>query len=597
MDDTLDPAAPDTAAPDTAAPDPAVPDLVERDPTSPDQVQDAVPQSRTPGGPWVIVAVVAAVLLIVYIGTAWLLSDRVPRGTTVAGVTVGGMSSAAAEETLESSLAELTSEPMTVVVDGVEGEFDPARAGLIFDADTTVAHLTGFTLSPARMWSHIAGGHDAAPVSQVDRELLTATLEGMAESFAIAPVDGGISFVDALPQPTPAKPGLEVDVDGAVTKIGEQWLTEPRPLALPAVSVEPAIDDAEVERALAEDATPLVEAPITAIVGETSVELAPSSLAAAASFVAQGSTLELILDGKILSEDLRSQVPDLEQAPVNATVRISEGAPQITPDALGTEVNADALASGVIAASKSEMRTVEVELAQVEANLTVADVEALGITEKVSEFSTNLTNDEVRTNNLRTGAAAISGVIVKPGETFSLLDTLGPITPENGYGNAGILIEGVIVDGMGGGLSQLATTVYNAAFFAGLEDVEHQPHSQYINRYPEGREATIFVPSIDLKFKNDTDYGVLIESWVSDGQIHVEFWGTKVWEIRVETGPRQDIVQPTTVVSTRAGCVPSAAGNPGFFVNVDRHFYRDGVFVKTDSRGWRYQPVNAVQCG
>ena len=588
----------DPAGHNPAAPDPAVPDLVGPDPGSPDKTPIAAPRKRMSGKPNAIVtAGVVAALLITYVGAAWLLSDRVPRGTTVAGVAVGGMSSVAAEETLESSLADLTSKPMTVVAEGVEGELDPARAGLIFDADATVAHLTGFTLSPARMWSHVVGGHDAAPVSQVDRELLTTTLEGMAESFAVAPVDGGISFVDALPHPTPAEPGLEVDVDGAVTKIGEQWLTEPRPLALPVVSVEPAIDDAEVERALTEDATPLVEAPITAVVGETSAQLAPPSLAAAASFVAQGSTLELILDGKMLSEDLRAQIPELEQAPVNATVQISEGAPQITPDALGTEINAETLESGVLAASKSETRTVEVELAQVEADMTVADVEALGIVERISDFSTNLTNDEVRTNNLRTGAAAISGVIVMPGETFSLLDTLGPITPENGYGNAGVIIDGVVVDGMGGGLSQLATTVYNASFFAGLEDVEHQPHSQYINRYPEGREATIYVPSIDLKFKNDSDYGVLIESWVADGQLHVAFWSTKVWEIRTETGPRQDIVQPTTIISTRPGCVPSGAGNPGFFVNVDRHFYRDGVFVKTDSRGWRYQPVNAVQCG
>ena len=104
MDETLD-----LGAADTAAPYPTVPDLVERDPVPPDQVQDAGPQSRTPGRAWVIVTVVAAVLVIVYIGAAWLLSDRVPRGTTVAGVAVGGMSSVAAEETLESSLADLTS--------------------------------------------------------------------------------------------------------------------------------------------------------------------------------------------------------------------------------------------------------------------------------------------------------------------------------------------------------------------------------------------------------------------------------------------------------------------------------------------------------
>ncbi|WP_099332281.1 VanW family protein [Actinomyces minihominis] len=567
--------------------------------TTSDQPDDSVVQGDSGARaklPLIIALSVVGVLLIAYVGAAWLLSDRVPRGTTVAGVSLGNMSAASAKERLASSLQAKTTDPMTVVVDEVEGEFTPADAGLALDAEATVDELVGFNLSPGRLWRHIAGGGEVAPVSEVDTQALTATLEGMTDSFAILPLDGMIEFVDGQPQTSPSATGLEVDIPGAVETIREKWLTGSRPLPLPSKVVDPAISDAEVERALNEDAKPLVAGPVHATVGDNSTELAPATLASSASFVANGPTLEMIIDGKILAQDLREQIPELEQAPRNATVKLNGGVPEITPDQTGTEVNFEKLSGAVITAIHSEDRAVTVELAEVEADLTTAEVEALGVKEQISSFTTNLTSDSVRTGNLITGAAAINGVLVLPGETFSLLDTLGPITEERGYGNAGIIIDGVLVDGLGGGLSQLATTLYNAVFFAGLEDVEHQPHSQYIPRYPEGREATIFVPSIDVKFKNDSEYGVLIEAWVADGQITVAFWSTKVWDIEAGSSGRSEIVPATTVKSTRAGCIPEAPGEPGFLVTVYRYFYQNSELIKTESQGWRYQPVNGVEC-
>lgn len=551
------------------------------------------PKQRTAA----IILSVALVLILGYAAAAWALSDRVPRGTAVAGVSIGGMSSAEAKSALNQGLAEITAQPVTVIVDEVEGEFAPADVDLVFDADATVDKLVGFTLSPARLWQFIAGSTEVAPTSKVDEAALSATLEEMAPNFAVLPVDAAIQFEGAKPVTSPSEDGLEVDVEGAVQTIVEDWITGPRPLPLPTVPTKPAITDEEVDRVLVEQANPLVEAPITAVVGEQTVVFTPELLAAAASFEAVGARLEMVLDGQKLAPHLRESVPALESAPVDATFELTAEGPKITPDSAGTEVDADALATEVLAATHTEERTVQVPIVEVEAALSLADAEALGVKERVSEFSTNLTYDSVRTENLRTGAAAINGVLVLPGETFSLLDTLDPITPENGYGGAGILIDGVLVEGIGGGLSQLATTLYNAVFFAGLEDVEHQPHSQYISRYPEGREATIYVPSIDLKFRNDSDYGVLIESWVSDGQVHVAFWSTKVWDIRAETSGRRDIVQPTTVTSNRANCVPTGAGQPGFLVTVDRLFYKGDELVKTESNGWRYQPENAVACG
>lgn len=545
---------------------------------------------------WLIVIVGVLAVLVAYLLLAWSVADRVPRATTVAGIEIGGLSSAEAIAVLKTGTVEVTAEPVTVVVDQVEGEFLPEDAGLSFDIEGTVDSLVGFTVSPVRLWQNLMGLGAVAPLSQVNESELEKILLGMADSFAVLPLDGNIRFDGTTPVAESAETGFELDVPAAVNTVSDEWLTGPSPLPLPTSETTPAISDAEVERAIIEEAKPLVAAPVKIIAGDGSAELSADALAEAASFTATGPTLGLNLNGELLAEAVRQSIPELETAPVDATITIGESGPVITPHTVGAKVDTELLSTKIIEATHTESRTAEISFTEVDAEITTADAEALGVKERISEFSTTLTYDSVRTGNLITGAAAVNGILVMPGETFSLLETLDPITEENGYGNAGVLVDGAIVDGIGGGLSQLATTIYNAVFFAGLEDVEHQPHTQYIPRYPEGREATIADPSIDLKFKNDTDYGVLIESWVSDNQIHVTFWGTKIWDIYAETSPRSEVVQPRTVKSNRAGCVPAAAGEPGFLVTVTRNFYQNDEYVKSESQGWRYQPVNAITC-
>src|SRR5690606_2128973 len=118
-------------------------------------------------------------------------------------------------------------------------------------------------------------------------------------------------------------------------------------------------------------------------------------------------------------------------------------------------------------------RTATVTLSEVDPEQTTKALEELGITELVSVFDTTLTNDAQRTGNLIRGAELVTGVLVRPGEVFSLNETIGPITAENGYRNSTVVVNGVIQEGMGGGLSQMGTTMFNAAYFAGFEDVEH----------------------------------------------------------------------------------------------------------------------------
>ncbi len=133
----------------------------------------------------------------------------------------------------------------------------------------------------------------------------------------------------------------------------------------------------------------------------------------------------------------------------------------------------------------------------------------------MSTFTTNFPHADYRNVNLGRAAELISGTVLKPGETFSLNDTVGERTAENGFTKGFIISNGIFKEDFGGGVSQMATTLFNTMFFAGLEDVEHKPHSFYIDRYPVGREATVVWGALDLKFKNDTDHGILIDARLS----------------------------------------------------------------------------------
>jgi len=545
---------------------------------------------------WIIGSAVLIIVIGAYVLGAWALSDRVPRGTTVAGVTIGGMAAPDAKTALNEALASATEGPLAVTVESIESSLDPQEAGLEFDVDATVDPLVGFTLSPARMWNHLIGSGAVSPVTEVDQDKLSRALFVLSEDFHVEPVDATLEFVDAKPETTPAEAGVDLDTEKSVEVITSSWLTGASPLELPSRSVAPVINDAEVERALNDEAKPLVSGPISVAVDDARKDLKPELLAASARFSVQGTSLKLGIDGEVLAEYLREEIPKIEKAPKDAKIELADNGPKITPDKPGTKIDIEQLSSDVIAAAREDVRTVTLQFEETAADLTKEDVEDLGIKERVSEFSTPITNEAVRTNNLKVGAKSINGIIVLPGETFSLIDALEPISEEKGYGAAGMIVNGVLKDRLGGGLSQVSTTVYNAAFFAGMEDVEHKPHSQYFSRYPEGREATIAIPSVDMKFRNDSDHGIMIESWVGDGQFNVVFWGTKEWDIKSDISPRRDVVPAKVITSTDPDCYSYGAGSPGFAVTVKRLFYKDDELVKSESQSWRYSPQNGVRC-
>ncbi|MGZ4508767.1 MAG: VanW family protein, partial [Blastococcus sp.] len=245
-------------------------------------------------------------------------------------------------------------------------------------------------------------------------------------------------------------------------------------------------------------------------------------------------------------------------------------------------------------------RTLTAELGPVPADFTTEEAQKLGIVEKVSSFTTNFTMTPSATN-IHVIADKVNGALVKPGETFSLNGFTGTRGTAQGYIPANVIEGGQLAKAVGGGISQFATTMFNAVFFAGLQDVHHKTHSFYISRYPAGREATVFDGLIDLAWKNDTDTGIYVQTqWVSGGSITVTFWGTKHYDIEsvsgARTNPRQPAVQDK-VDDGSGSCIPQS-GVPGFDITVTRVFHdlTSGAVLRTEDFHTHYAAEAIIHC-
>ncbi|WP_421740592.1 VanW family protein, partial [Cellulomonas sp.] len=356
------------------------------------------------------------------------------------------------------------------------------------------------------------------------------------------------------------------------------------------------ITQAETDATLA-TAQKVTSAPVSvAVEGQTAL-LDAATLAANASFVPTNGNLALQMNGEGLAAVVLAQLPDLLTQSADAHFEFVNDAPVIIPGTPGTSLDPVALAASVGTAATASDRTAPVELVQADPSQSTAELEALGVKEIVSEFSTPLNSEPRRTINITNGASKISGTLIRPGETFSLTEALGPIDAAHGYVEAGAIVSGEHTDAWGGGLSQVSTTTYNAGFLAGFEDIEHRPHSEWFSRYPEGREATIFTGTLDMRWKNNTPHGALVQAWVSGGRVYVRVWGTKYWTVESSTSARSGVVAPTTVYSQSPTCEAQGAGNPGFSVTVTRRTYLNGALEKTESNSWRYKPQNKIICG
>ena len=558
-------------------------------------IQDASVERVRAGQSTARLLVALLVLGGVYFGLAAFLSRHVPSNTAVDRIAIGGMSRDEAAVTLKRVLASPASRPIHLRAPSRTVDIDPGAAGLQVDVEATLSELTGFTLNPVQMWARLTGGEDHPLKVQVDRAKLTAAVAEAAHSFDSPVVEGSITFSGGKATIVDSVVGLAVNVRGTTDEIASRWPGQQLVDAVITVT-KPKVSADEINRAATEFAIPAMSGSVRLQMDRTPVMLRPAQYAPALSMVADGvGVLQPTVDAAKLMSVMQVAAPRAEHAPVDATVRLVAGSPQVVPAVVGTKFDVSRAPAVFLTALTSATRTASITMVPTQPKVTTATAQGWAVKEKVSTFTTRFPFNPPRTNNIKIAIGALNGTIVRPGALFSLNAILGERTPAKGYRQAPVIYAGRLERDYGGGVSQVSTTTFNAAFFSGVRIEEHTPHSFYIARYPEGREATLSWPDVDQKWTNDTGFGILIDAQVKGNDITVAFFGTKTWDIEAVKGPRHNVVQPKNIVDAGPGCVPQAP-NAGFDVTVTRIFKRNGVQVKTSTFSTRYIPEDGVTC-
>ncbi|MDP9408021.1 MAG: VanW family protein, partial [Actinomycetota bacterium] len=327
------------------------------------------------------------------------------------------------------------------------------------------------------------------------------------------------------------------------------------------------------------------------------VEVAPETLAGHLALeVGESGDLAPVVDGEALHGALAGPLAGVEQPAVDAAFETDGEAVRVVPSSPGRTLPAAALAGAVESVVlEPAPRRAPVTLVVTEPERTTAEAEALGVVERVSTFTSQHPCCQPRVRNIHRIADMLDGHLVLPGEEFSLNRVVGERTRANGFVPAPQISEGRFTDGVGGGISQFVTTMFNAVFFAGLQDVQHTPHSYYISRYPPGRESTVSYPEPDFRFRNDSEAAVLVDTAYTERSITVSFYGTKRYDIEAVAGPRRDVTSYRTVYDPDGDCEPMSGGN-GFDITVTRVFRQGGVEVRREDFETTYKPQPRVIC-
>ncbi|MGA9873391.1 MAG: VanW family protein, partial [Rhodococcus sp. (in: high G+C Gram-positive bacteria)] len=546
----------------------------------------------------VLAGAAIAILAVFYAADMLSSSGSVPRGVSVAGIAVGGMSHDDAETRLQSELGPRVDGPVQVTAGDQQLEVVPAAAGLDVDWTATLDRAGSQPINPFTRITSFFADREIGVESSVDAVALDAAVESLRAQTDRQPIEGNIVFEGATPVPVTPSPGQSMDVEGTRDALVSDWAFGTVEASVETVDV--VVHQDEVDRALADVATPATSAPVV-FSGRDNVDavLAPDAIGRILSFESDGQgALVPRYDLAAATGILAPQLVSTETPPKDASFALGGGAPTVVPGVVGELVQwPRTLEQLPTLLTSTDIRTTEAVYEQAQPALTTEGAQALGINEVIGEYTTG--GFEYASGvNIGLTADIVNGALVKPGETFSLNGHTGPRGFAQGFVESGIIDNGRPDRAVGGGISQFATTLYNAAYFGGMEDAGHTEHSYYISRYPEAREATVFEGAIDLQFTNPTKTGVVIESFATSSNVTVRLWGTKTVDVQSITGARSNPTSPNTItLPAGSGCVPSGGG-PGFTAS-DTRVVSDiatGSEISRNTRTVKYDPIPIVRC-
>ncbi|QGU08469.1 Vancomycin B-type resistance protein VanW [Corynebacterium occultum] len=539
-----------------------------------------------------LIAIAAVVLGVDY----FLNKDKVPRGATVGGIAIGGMSPEEARTTLEYSLGGAVEEPVIIHAGELQSQLIPAQSGISVNWQETVEAAGTQSLNPVTRLLGLSRDYEVDIVSDVDPAVLTPTLDRVERDLTREPTDATVTIETGAVETTPAVNGQTISREELNDALATSWL-DPAGVELDAEITEPAILDDSVQEVAEGPAARAVAAPLVAH-GREEIDgiIPPERMPEVVTFHFEGGSFRTDVNVEAAQGILNETLGATEHERQEANISFASGSKAITPSVDGEEINwEETLADLPERITGEGEKEFEVIYIDDPAEFTTEQAEAATFNNTMGTFTTGGFSETSGTN-MGITARTVNGAVVLPGETFSLNGFTGPRGTAQGYVEGGIILNGRADTAVGGGVSQFATTLYNAAYFAGMEDVAHTPHSYYINRYPAGREATIFDGAIDLQFRNTSDSPIRIDTSMSDSELTVSIIGVKTVEVESVNGGRWAQTSPNTVSVPADECSPSG-GAPGFTTS-DTRIIRDlsGNEISRETQTTVYDPQPIVRC-
>ena len=514
---------------------------------------------RRPGRP-AFLLIGLPLLAVVAIVIAWSLdggqNGRVARNVALAGKPVGGMDFEELTAVANQVAAEYAQ--ASVQVEAPQGGFaTSAQAlGLSVQVEPTVTDTLDLQSAGSivdRIWGWLKSffTEREAPVRiSVDRKAVYRVVESADPGPRTPPTEPGIRQVGGRLEAVEGKPGTGIDPAQVIENLPEA--------AAGGLPIKVEVDRGPVAprftlkdgRRLAARGEELTASGLDVKAGDQSAKIPPEILRAWLRRASNEDGLILEVDEKAATAAVRKLLDKPNPAPKDAAFDVVDGMVTIVPGVPGLGCCGESAGSILeTALLSSPVRPVDLPVVEIPPNVSADELSLSGITELVGAFTTNHAAGQPRVANIHLIADLIRGQIIKPGDTFSVNKFVGERTREKGFVVDGVIEDGKFEESVGGGISQFATTLFNAAFFAGLEFPEYQSHSLYISRYPYGREATLSYPKPDLQIRNSSPHPVLIWPTYTRSSITVSLYSTK-WANVEQTGQTEVPRGPCKLVRT-----------------------------------------------
>jgi vancomycin resistance protein YoaR len=553
---------------------------------------------------FLVAALVIAVAGVALLARAYTLRDSVLPGVTVAGVDVGGLAPADARARIDAEVGARLDEPVEIVVGGKSLRVTPSN---IFQVDGAASERAAYDSARESLSARLgalavpfAVHRDVQPVLRVHESGRAALADELAALTRRA-VSARVSMEGKEAVVVPGREGTAIDGEAVLASLRETALAGLPSFEVQLQSVEPPISTEAADRA-ATTARTIAAAPVRLeLKGEGDIgRLGRVQLASLVRFEPKAGAVNVVLDPAGIERKLHPLVKPFTRKPEDATFRVSGDRAYVVKAKNGTTLDVKGAQEAIYEAGNGPGRRLAVlGLAPLAPTLTTKDAKALGISERVSTFTTDMgVSSPNRIWNVHLLGNYLEGTIVKAGGTFSYNEVVGPRTIERGFREGQMIFGGVLIPSIGGGVCQTATTIFNAAFEAGLPVSERHNHSWYISHYPMGRDATVSWGGPDLVFKNDLKHAILIDVSYTDTTFTISFYGTKQGrKVTSTTADPTNYTQPKMQYAIDPTAAPGsktvvAGGGPGFDTNVHRKVYEHGKLIREDDFFTRYTPEN-----